>query len=874
MILRVLVLALVFVFILPSMLWAAEMKFGDWEALQVDKAVTYKGKPSQVWNHAEYSSVMKSDIPHDWTAYNHIEFALHSEKVVGTSFMLILASENEKSEGPDYFSLPIKMDWTGWKEFILPFAELGGAREPLGWRQIDSIRLTAEGWDNAPHPEAVIRLADFKLTRRERTGMSDEEFFQALDLTYPGLEKVGQAVKAGDLAAAKRELAQYLRNREKPLWKKDWRSRPRHDSRPEGVNTQDADKVLERELPSVGVWHKFEGEIDWTLNPINYREWPWQLNRHRHWQTLGQAYWATGDEKYAREFVYQLLHWVENCPRPQTTSGNGSMTWRTIEAGIRSGQTWPDIYHLFLTSPSFTDEAVVTMVRSLVEHAQHLMRWPTKGNWLAMEANGLMHVGVLFPEFKEAETWRQTAAERLYAEMDKQVYPDGAQVELTTGYHQVSLNNFILAWEIAHLNDFAMPADYVAKMERMFDYNLHASMPDGTLPGLNDGGRTNIKGQLGRALAFFPNREDFRWVSTQGKEGKTPTVGSIPLAWSGQLVMRSGWEPDDLYLLMDAGPFGLAHQHEDALSIVIYSHGKYHLVDAGNYAYDSSEWRKYVLSTRGHNTIMVDGMDQNRRAGSAEGRVVSKPRANKWASGDGFDYASAVFDSGYGPDKLDVIHSRRIFFVKPEYWIVTDFMTPSDGEEHLYESLFHLDAEGVRVDEKSKSVRTTNPDGNLAIIPLADESLEVTIVEGQEDPVVQGWFPAGGYRVRPIPTPIFKRNQSGAAVFAYVFYPTAKGVDLPVIEIRPLDCGGSAVGMEIEFADGRKDYFIQANQPGIARFLDFETDAEAAWVRIEGNRVVKASLAGGTTITRGGKAVEAETHPIRDLSETDERFEF
>ncbi len=38
--------------------------------------------------------------------------------------------------------------------------------------------------------------------------------------------------------------------------------------------------------------------------------------------------------------------------------------WRTIEAGIRMGQTWPAAFYLFSHSPSFTDDAIVTMVKS------------------------------------------------------------------------------------------------------------------------------------------------------------------------------------------------------------------------------------------------------------------------------------------------------------------------------------------------------------------------------------------------------------------------------------------------------------------------------------------------------------------------------
>jgi hypothetical protein len=34
----------------------------------------------------------------------------------------------------------------------------------------------------------------------------------------------------------------------------------------------------------------------------------------------------------------------------------------------------------------------------------------------------------------------------LYEELDNQVYPDGVQIELSSGYHHVSLNNFLGAF--------------------------------------------------------------------------------------------------------------------------------------------------------------------------------------------------------------------------------------------------------------------------------------------------------------------------------------------------------------------------------------------------------------------------------------------
>ena len=255
------------------------------------------------------------------------------------------------------------------------------------------------------------------------------------------------AVAKGDLAAAKRALAQLPQPPDAEVVSRRREGRPK----PEKPNTARADRVLRHEMESIGLRHQFGPEIDWTFDLTtapgsNYapnNEWTWQLNRHADWSALARAYRDTGDERYAREFAAQMMQWVRTCPVPESAANGARSTWRTIEAGIRAAQVWPNLFYHFLLSPEFTDEALVTMVKSFAEHAMYLLPHPTTGNWLCMEGNGLFHVGVLFPEFKDAAKWRDTAVEWLYAEMENQVYPDGVQIELSSGYHHVSLSNFL-----------------------------------------------------------------------------------------------------------------------------------------------------------------------------------------------------------------------------------------------------------------------------------------------------------------------------------------------------------------------------------------------------------------------------------------------
>ena len=137
-------------------------------------------------------------------------------------------------------------------------------------------------------------------------------------------------------------------------------------------------------------------------------------------------------------------------------------------------------------------------------------------------------------------------------------------------------------------------------------------------------------------------------------------------------------------------------------------------------------------------------------------------------------------------------------------------------------------------------IKTENSDAsNLAIIPTWGDNLMVEIISGQEEPVVQGWIPAGGYKVRPIPTPIFTKTGVGTTWFLYVFYPVPRGQKLPITSVEPLEVRSDgetysdARAVKILFNDGRAHYFLQADRGGrLLDFADFSSDAEAAFIRV------------------------------------------
>lgn len=337
----------------------------------------------------------------------------------------------------------------------------------------------------------------------------------------------------------------------------------------------------------------------------------------------------------------------------------------------------------------------------------------------------------------------------------------------------------------------------------MFDYYVRITMSDRTTPNLNDSGSGSVLGQLAQGLRLFPDREDFQFIVSNGKQGSPPRYTSTRLAWAGWSIMRSGWERDACYLLLDGGPFGTGHQHEDKLSIIVHAFGKTLIAEAGTYAYDASDWCKYVLSTGAHNTIMVDGHGQRHRA-ARRNFSTDRPLDTTWTTGQRLDFAEAVYDLGYGDtENVPVEHHRAILFVKPRLWLVVDRLISGDDRSHGYESLFHLDATDVQLDPETGRIVTANPHGpNLALIPVQYDGWSAGIVEGQTEPVVQGWLPTGKHNVlRPVPTAVYSRQTSGDTRIAYLIAPMRQGESAPTV--RMLDgAAADAFALEVTLPDG------------------------------------------------------------------------
>lgn len=546
-----------------------------------------------------------------------------------------------------------------------------------------------------------------------------------------------------------------------------FRSRPAKVEVGSGVFARDearriaaADRFARGELEVVGVgWTFPSNRVDWLFDasakkgPYN-PEWTWQLNRMSFWTDLARAYRHTGDEKYARAFAQQLSDWLMlTGGRPPARNYNvrGS-PWRTIEQGIRLMGSWSVAFEAFRKSPTFTDGLLIAFVESAHAQARHLLAHRTHGNWLLMEMTGAYFFALDFPEFEDSEAIRREALDVFAREAAAQVLPDGVHYELSPNYHQVFHGTATKVYQRAHACGLGgeIPAALRDAIRLGTEGPLALVTPAFTLPNFNDTFTDPRTSALSAAADIFPERRDFLWLVTNGRRGEPPkgATASRFLPYSGFAAMRSNWTPDAMYLAFDVGPLGMGHWHQDKLSFTLWKGRECLVFDDGGGQYEVSARRSYGLSGYDHNTMLVDGLAQNR----SQPKRVAAPIDAGWCSTDKEDYAFGIYDQEFGPKRLKLAtHRREILFDKVRDEVtIRDAGASADGKEHEYTLLFQLDTTNVVVSADGRRVRAEYGPGRRYALEIevgGDGGERAEAVSGRVKPSMAGWFVGREYQV-------------------------------------------------------------------------------------------------------------------------------
>jgi hypothetical protein len=548
------------------------------------------------------------------------------------------------------------------------------------------------------------------LTLNAHAAVSLPDFFNKINLSYPGLEKVKQEVNSGNYTGARKEFVIYMKHRTTPKYFFDLHERStiinRIYSEYPGSNTT----AIISASNSLSHNFSFSGESRFLGRNINWRQgdtgWTASLNQCTWLISLGRAYWYTNNETYAREYVSLVTDWIGDNPRPAPTDSEGE-PWRTLEAGPRA-ENWFGTYNYMINSPTLNEDFHISLLNSLWNHADYLYdrqytgNPPPAPNWQMVETSSLSLLGMALPEFKDSGNWRSTGLYYLKYHLDNNVYSDGAFTELAPSYHNWVTSQMLKVIRLAQLNNYSTGLD-LDKYKKMYTWVMNTQMPSGETPPFADSSPGTIKTLMTQGALLFNDPymkyfgsenvpESVYWVFGADSlteysriAGREPAYGSLKTGPSQLLSMRSGWDITDDYLLFDCAPTGVStnggsHSHSDPMSIMVYSGGEDIIVDGGIVTYDDP-LALYYQSAKAHNVIVFDGKYYY-PSEIFHQPMHQKPVVSNWVTTKKFDYAGCYYTSPAGP-----VHNRKVFYVKDGYWIVSDLVTGTGT--HALDMLMH-----------------------------------------------------------------------------------------------------------------------------------------------------------------------------------------
>ncbi|MFL6213163.1 MAG: alginate lyase family protein [Blastocatellia bacterium] len=527
----------------------------------------------------------------------------------------------------------------------------------------------------------------------------------------------------------------------------------------------------------------FGQPIDWHLEPRSGKRAPldhwsridylnadlvgdkkitWELNRCAHFVAFGQAYWMTGDERFAKAFVEQAGAWMDANP-----VGRGINWASSLELAFRS-IAWLWALHLMADSVALDAAFVARLLKCLIAHGRHVEKYLSTyfspNTHLTGEALGLLYLGAALPELSRAARWRDTGLRILLDQLPIHVRRDGVYFEQTIYYHRYTVDFYLHLVALADATNLALPAEVEQRLARALDHLMWMTRPDERAPliGDDDGGRLihlsarpldDFRDSLATGAAMM-NRGDYKFVAggaasetlwLLGPDALTrfdsinaqpPARTSHAFAESGYFVMRDGWTSEATYAAIDCGLHGVqscGHAHADQLSFEYAAQGTTWLVDPGTFTYTGDrEMRDWFRSTAAHNTVTVDGEQQSTTAGPFAWRHVAESTASDLFDAGGFAYFEGSHN-GYERLADPVTHYRALLMVKangdeqPSYLIVRDGFDAQ--RSHRYASHYHFAAH-CEATAQANVVSITSALGRLSVHTFGTSAPSARIESG------------------------------------------------------------------------------------------------------------------------------------------------
>jgi len=353
-----------------------------------------------------------------------------------------------------------------------------------------------------------------------------------------------------------------------------------------------------------------------------------QLNYQidRNCRTLSLAYALTGDAKYAKPVRDAMLEMARLYPTFERHDRWGRKGPLASIGGWRYAQLLDEAVALIDLSDAYdliangltADERKTIEEKLLGYVARNIQQFQyfsdPKNNHRTWFNAAYANVGVAIGDKKLLDDAINAQGGLLW-QLDNSITSDGIWYEGTMAYHFYALQAVQDTLDATRRAGWTFADN--AKLKSLWLGPMQSTYPNGAFPVFHDSDPGNLRDRevfYRWAYDYFKDAR-FAELAGVGKAGEKAPLASADLSGIGLGVLRRQNGDNPLCAMIDYGIHGGSHGHPDKLSIVLFGLGRELVLDNGRISYSVPEYQSWCRTTVAHNTVVIDGKNQQEDTG-------------------------------------------------------------------------------------------------------------------------------------------------------------------------------------------------------------------------------------------------------------------